>query len=84
MTPAVPVNAGSPDLGPDLRQQAALLRPLRIPWIACLVWRETTSFSFTVASSVVSLEMVDMSFAMAAHSLDVAAVRFVITCTVSW
>ena len=68
---------------PDLHLRVVLLRPPRLPRLARFAWRETKSFFFTIARSVVSLVTMAVSCTMAARSLAVVVARFVIASTVS-
>ena len=85
-TPTIPAGAGDPAPYPDpaLSLQAALSRPPQPPRLARLVWRATTSFSFTVAISIVSLTMLAVSCAISEGSLVVAVAKFAIASTMYW
>ena len=78
---SVPVPASAPAPAPC--PWLVLSRPPQPPWLAQFVWRATTSFAFTVASSVVSLATVAVSCAMAERSLAVAVDKFAMASTVS-
>ena len=79
--PSVSASVGVP--APYLCPRAALLCPPRLLQIAHIVLRSTIGFLFTIASSVVSLEMVAVSFAMDARSLAMAVARFSNASTIS-
>ena len=64
------------DLDPSPCLRAALSRSPQLPRIARFACRVITIFSFTVASSVVSLVTVAVSYVVAARSLAMAVAKF--------
>ena len=72
-----------PAQAPATRPRLVMSRHLWLPQLALFAWRDTTSFSFTVARSAVSLVTVDVIFAIVARSLAVALDRFAMESTVS-